>query len=146
MKYKIRFFFTFVNFSKKKRREKTLRSTLPNVIVQGRGLIIGRGSKFFSIFLTWGVAFTLNSYTNKLKSRRFFAKIIGWHRNSNTGSTTWKVSKYGVFSGPYSVRIWENTEQKKLRIWKLFMQWSCQTLVMKNLEYQVHMVFKFSLN
>ena len=45
--------------------------------------------------------------------------------------TAWKVSKYGVFSGPffpvfglnkspYSVRIQENTDQKKLGIWKLF--------------------------
>ena len=25
--------------------------------------------------------------------------------------------KYGVFSGPYSVRMRENTDQKKLRIW-----------------------------
>ena len=25
---------------------------------------------------------------------------------------------------PYSARIWENTEQKKLRIGTLFMQWS----------------------
>ena len=24
----------------------------------------------------------------------------------------WKVSKYGVISGPYSIRIQENTEQK----------------------------------
>ena len=40
--------------------------------------------------------------------------------------TTWKVSKYGVFSGPYflySVRIQENTDQKKLRNWALFTQW-----------------------
>ena len=54
--------------------------------------------------------------------------------------TPWKVSKYGVFSGPYfpafglnnteryrispySVRMRENTDLKKLRIWTLFMQW-----------------------
>ena len=37
--------------------------------------------------------------------------------------TAWKMSKYGVFSGPYSVRMWENTDQKKLRIWTLFTQW-----------------------
>ena len=53
--------------------------------------------------------------------------------------TAWKVSKYGVFSGPYlpvsglntesygkssySVRIQENTDEKKLRIWALFTQW-----------------------
>ena len=40
--------------------------------------------------------------------------------------TTWKVSKYGVFSGPYSVRMRENTDQKKLRIWTLFTQCDCQ--------------------
>ena len=27
--------------------------------------------------------------------------------------TAWKMSKYGVFSSPYSVRMRENTEQKK---------------------------------
>ena len=46
--------------------------------------------------------------------------------------TSWKVSKYGVFPGPYfptfssispySIRMWENTDQKKLRIWTLFTQ------------------------
>ena len=30
--------------------------------------------------------------------------------------TVWKVSKYGVFSGPYSVLIRENKDQKKLHI------------------------------
>ena len=45
--------------------------------------------------------------------------------------TTWKVPKYGVFSGPYfptfglnterySVRMRENTDQIKLHIWTLF--------------------------
>ena len=54
--------------------------------------------------------------------------------------TAWKVSKYGVFSGPYfpvfglntygdllrtspcSVQIQENTDQKKFRIWTFFTQ------------------------
>ena len=36
-------------------------------------------------------------------------------------SATQKMSKYGVFSGPYSVQISENTVQKKFRIWALFM-------------------------
>ena len=38
-------------------------------------------------------------------------------------NTVWKVSKYEVFllcKCPYSVRIRENTDQKKLRIWTLF--------------------------
>ena len=34
--------------------------------------------------------------------------------------TVWNVSKYGVFSGPYSVWMWENTDKKKLRFWTLF--------------------------
>ena len=36
--------------------------------------------------------------------------------------TAWKVSRHGVLSGPYSVRMRENTDQKKLRIWTLFTQ------------------------
>ena len=40
------------------------------------------------------------------------------------------MSKYGIFSGtyllrksPYSAQIWENKDQKKLRIWTPFTQW-----------------------
>ena len=40
-----------------------------------------------------------------------------------TASTLRKVSKYGVFSGSYSVRMPENTDQKRIRIWTLFTQW-----------------------
>ena len=36
-----------------------------------------------------------------------------------------KCPKYGVFSGPYSVRMRENTDQKKLCIWTLFTQCIC---------------------
>ena len=61
-------------------------------------------------------------------------------------STAWKVSKYGVFSGPYfpafelnterysslripySVRMRENTDQKKLRIRTLFTQWDLRLI------------------
>ena len=39
-------------------------------------------------------------------------------------STAWKVSKYGVFSRPYFTVIGLNADQKKLRIWALFTQWS----------------------
>ena len=39
-------------------------------------------------------------------------------------STAWKVSKYGVFSRPYFTAIGLNADQKKLRIWALFTQWS----------------------
>ena len=40
--------------------------------------------------------------------------------NISAAFTAWKASKYGVFSGLYSVRMRENTDQKKLRIWTLF--------------------------
>ena len=51
--------------------------------------------------------------------------------------TAWKLSKYGVSSGPYflafelspySVRMRENTDQKKLRIWTIFTQ--CWTITL----------------
>ena len=62
-------------------------------------------------------------------------------------NTAWKVSKYGVFSGPcfsvsglnrdlqsnspYSVWIQENMDQEKLRIWTLFTQCNlCQKLTL----------------
>ena len=38
--------------------------------------------------------------------------------------TAWKVSRYGFWSSPYFPVFGLNTDQKKLRIWKLFMQ--CQ--------------------
>ena len=60
----------------------------------------------------------------------------------NLSSTAWKVSKYGDFSGPYlpafalnteihseipySAWMRENADQKKLRIWTLFAQWSLE--------------------
>ena len=37
-------------------------------------------------------------------------------------STTWKVSRYGAFSGTYFPAFGLNTDQKKLLIWKLFTQ------------------------
>ena len=36
--------------------------------------------------------------------------------------TAWKVSKYGVFSGPYFPAFGLNTDQKKLCIWTHFTQ------------------------
>ena len=52
--------------------------------------------------------------------------------------TAWKVSKYRIFPGPYfhafglnterySIRMRENTDQERLRIWTLFTQYSCNT-------------------
>ena len=68
-----------------------------------------------------------------------FSRKWNW---TNLSSTAWKVSKYGDLSGPYfpafalntemyseipySVRMRENADQKKLRIWTLFMQWSLE--------------------
>ena len=45
-------------------------------------------------------------------------------------ATTWKVPKYGVFSGPQAVRMRENADQKKLRIWALFTQWALRWMLL----------------
>ena len=39
-------------------------------------------------------------------------------------------TEYGdlLRESPYSVRMWEHTDQKKLRIWTLFTQWYTLTL------------------
>ena len=42
----------------------------------------------------------------------------------NMKNTAWNVSEYGVFSGPYSVRLREDTGQKKLRIRTHLTQWN----------------------
>ena len=87
-------------------------------------------------------------HTKKLQNR-FFHFLEWWNQETCIFSivlvllkahTAWKVSTYGVFSGPYfpvfglntniyevnlriySVRIRENTDYKKLRIWTLFTQ------------------------
>ena len=39
------------------------------------------------------------------------------------GDTAWKVSKYGVISGPYFPVFGLNTDHKQLCIWTLFTQW-----------------------
>ena len=68
--------------------------------------------------------------------------------------TAWKVSKYGVFSGryfpafglnterygirnisPYSVRMREDTDQKKLRIWTFFMQCYEPTIIVQGFKF-----------
>ena len=49
----------------------------------------------------------------------YLAGEVWWIHAYLTAS---KVSKYGVFSGPYSVRMREKTDQKKLRVWTLFTQ------------------------
>ena len=47
--------------------------------------------------------------------------------------TAWKVCKYGVFSGPYSARMRENTDQKKLRIRTIFTQWLVMLFITKSI-------------
>ena len=47
--------------------------------------------------------------------------------------TAWKVSKCGNFSGPYSVRMRQTTDQKKLSIWTLFTQCIFKTISHKHL-------------
>ena len=72
----------------------------------------------------------------------------------------WKVSKYGVFSGPYfpvfglnaerkspySGRILENTDQKKLRIWTFFTQCLRHETVHIISHYSFHLFFYYSQN
>ena len=47
--------------------------------------------------------------------------------------TAWKVCKYGVFSISYSVRMRENTDQKKLRIRTIFTQWLIMLFIAKRI-------------
>ena len=56
------------------------------------------------------------------------------------------MSKYGVFSGPYSVKIWENTDQKNLRICTIFPQCSflMQSSSLRGRQVQVHLINIFS--
>ena len=60
--------------------------------------------------------------------------------------TGWKVSKYGVFSAPYSVRMQENRDQKKLCIWTLFMQWIRSTHVWMILQRKAILLLDFKQN
>ena len=62
---------------------------------------------------------TLLAYRAVLSSR-------GYNQLPLCLNTAWKVSKYGVFSGPYfptfepySVQMQKNTDQMKLRIWNI---------------------------
>ena len=53
-------------------------------------------------------------WVNRFSNRKYIGlskhllDIKFWHKNIV------KESKYGAFSGPYSIRVWENTNQKKL--------------------------------
>ena len=66
----------------------------------------------------------------RANDRKLSARAPLLSRTSFFTNTEWKVSKYGVFLGQYLpvpvlFSIQENTDQKKLRILKLFKQWKC---------------------
>ena len=46
------------------------------------------------------------------------------------------MSKYGVFSGPYFPAFGLNTDQKKLRIWKLCAEYYPSKDIHKQLQFQ----------
>ena len=68
---------------------------------------------------------TNNSSEYLEPSRLLLCTIQVWR----TFLTAWKVSRYEVFSGTYSVRMRENTDQKKL-----FGQFSRSDCVPKSVE------------
>ena len=54
--------------------------------------------------------------------------VISWSKPITIEDIiAWKVSKYGVFSGPYFPTFGLNTDPKKLRMWTLFTQ--CKTYI-----------------
>ena len=64
------------------------------------------------------------AFTNSLELLTYHGYVTIYNPSSVT-LTTWKVSKYGVFPGPYFPVFGLNmgkTDQKKLRIWSLFTQ------------------------
>ena len=61
-------------------------------------------------FLSWNFRDTrITVFKNNSGKLLLILKI---NQASDESHTTWKVSKYGVFSGPYSIRTQENTNQK----------------------------------
>ena len=82
-------------------------------------------SRSFHIIFDIVIAFTVSMVS-------FDLSHSPWSESININLTTaWKVSNYWVFSGPYLVRMRENTYQKELRIWTLFMQWTFFVTLMK---------------
>ena len=65
--------------------------------------------------------------------RSFMCCYITWMNVLvNLEVTTYSRLKFSLVRiFPYSVQIWENTDQKKLRIWTLFTQWYCHLNVAK---------------
>ena len=58
-----------------------------------------------------------------VENQRYWTKEKAEDKHDKTNLPLYeKCQNMHFFSGPYSVRIQENTVQKKLRIWKFFMQ------------------------
>ena len=80
----------------------------------------------FDVSLKQGVFSEKPKITCVLLSSIFTNSDTHLFTNYSFAITAWKVFKYGVFLSrifPYSVRMQENTDQKKLRIWTIFTQW-----------------------
>ena len=97
------------------------------VILRKKHLMVFLAEEFILIFFNYSFNFFIleiacrSSYLMKQLSKTTIFQIFfpPWKKSY----TAWKVSKYGVFSSPYSVRMRENTDQEKLRIWTHFTQW-----------------------
>ena len=93
---------------------------------QNRNFVTGIEASFwgwklrFQLVKTIQIRGFVSNLLLQLKFKALFpeSKLRFWNRSLNA----WKEAKYGVFSGPYSVQIQENTDEKKLRIWTLFTQ------------------------
>ena len=74
-------------------------------------------NQFFSIFLNICTCLRTINCVKSVQIRSSFWSLFSRIR-----------TEYGDLprKSPYSVRIWENTDQKKLRIWILFMPWLLQ--------------------
>ena len=92
------------------------------VLWRDSGINLENYGKKWSFFVAHRIylSFYWNAYP---EIRKLFLDVFKafdrfWHT-----VTAWKLSKYGVFSGPYFPAFGLNTDQKKLRIWTLFTQW-----------------------
>ena len=68
-------------------------------------------------YIFWARLLWLKIIKNYYKWPLKVCELKVWVKN-----TAWKESKHGVFSISYSPAFGLNTDQKKLRIWTLFMQ------------------------
>ena len=84
-------------------------------------LLIYHFHYYSMLFLLLYLCFPLASLHRHTKSG-YFPHFHPDFPHSHTG-TALKVSKYGVFSGPYFLVFGMNADQKNLRIWTLFTQY-----------------------